>query len=372
MIAKLSANLTSTLSRYIAKTYIKNIAFLLFILLGIVYLFDTVELIRRANKRDDIPFGLVLQMGLLKLPEVGQLLFPFAVLFSAIYTFWQLTKRYELIVVRSAGFSVWQFLTPVVGVALLFGVLQMTMINPLGALLLGKFTELENTYLNRNASQIAVFEEGLWLRQDLNDDGDYSILHAGKIQQPSWKLEDVSVLKFNKSNLFQERIDAKQASLEQGRWLLNDVVIHVPSKPSEKQQFYALETSLTLKEIEDSFASPETMSFWRLPHYIETLEATGFDPARLKIHYQNLWAQPLLFAAMVLLAATVSMRPPRFRGAFALIVLGIAIGFLVFFLSSFLQALGASGQIPIVLAAWSPALICFLLGVTVLMNLEDG
>jgi lipopolysaccharide export system permease protein len=41
-------------------------------------------------------------------------------------------------------------------------------------------------------------------------------------------------------------------------------------------------------------------------------------------------------------------------------------------MSSFLQALGASQQIPVILAAWSPSLICFLLGVTVMMNLEDG
>ncbi|MFP4314280.1 MAG: LPS export ABC transporter permease LptG [Alphaproteobacteria bacterium] len=366
------AALTSTLSRYIARTYVVNMLFLLFILLGIIYLFDTIELIRRANKRDDVPLSLVLQMGLLKLPEVGQLLFPFAVLFSAIYTFWQLTKRYELIVVRSAGFSVWQFLMPVIAVAVTFGLLQMTIINPAGALLVGKFSELENTHLNNNTSQIAFFEEGLWLRQDLNNQGDYSILHAERISQPSWKLQSVTVLKFDRFNRYTERLDAKEATLESGRWLLNDVIIHEPAKAKREEKFYALDTTLTLKEIEDSFASPETMSFWQLPHYIRTLEATGFDPTRLKIHYQNLWAQPLFFAAMVLLAATVSMRPPRFRGAFALIVLGIALGFIVFFLSSFLQALGTSGQIPVLLAAWSPALICFLLGLTALMNLEDG
>lgn len=365
-------NLTSTLSRYIAKTYIINMLFLLFILLGIIYLFDTVELIRRASKRDDIPFTLVLQMGLLKLPEVGQMLFPFAVLFSAIYTFWQMTKRYELIVVRSAGYSVWQFLSPVIAVALCFGLLHMTIINPIGALLISKFSQLESTYLEHNTSQIAFFEEGLWLRQDLNDQNEYSILHSAQISQPTWTLQNVTVWKFDEDNNFLQRLDATKAQLNEGRWIFNDVILHTPGRPSIKENEFILPTKLTLQEIEDSFASPDTMSFWRLPQYIDTLEATGFDATRLKIHYQNLWAQPLFFAAMVLLAATVSMRPPRFRGAFILIIFGIAMGFTVFFLSSFLQALGTSGQIPVVLAAWSPAMICFLLGLTVLMNLEDG
>jgi lipopolysaccharide export system permease protein len=41
-------------------------------------------------------------------------------------------------------------------------------------------------------------------------------------------------------------------------------------------------------------------------------------------------------------------------------------------MSSFLQALGASHQVPVILAAWAPALISLLLGLTVMMNLEDG
>lgn len=363
----------ATLSRYIARTYFINMLFLLLILLGIIYLFDTVELIRRASKREDVPLVLILQLGLLKLPEVGQLLFPFAILFSAMFTFWQLTRRYELIVLRSAGFSVWQFLAPVIGVAVFIGIMQMMIINPLSAVLVGKFTELEREHLSRNSSQIAFFEEGLWLRQDLDTPGHYAILHAPRIENTTWNLRDVTMLQFDSSNSFLLRVDAHRAVLKEGYWEFHGVKMHRQGATAAQEvEEYELPTALTIAEIEDSFASPDTMSFWNLPDYIRTLEATGFDATRLRVYYQNLWAQPLFFAAMVLLAACVSMRPPRQRGAFILIVLGVFIGFMVFFMSSFLQALGTSHQIPVVLAAWSPALICFLLGLTVIMNLEDG
>ncbi len=364
--------ITATLSRYLARTYFINMLLLLLALLAVIYLFDTVELIRRASKRPDIPISLILQMGLLKLPEVGQMLFPFAVLFSAMFTFWQLTRRHELVVVRAAGFSVWQFLAPVMGVAVFVGILQITALNPVGSLLVGKFEQLESTYLNRQENQIAVFKEGLWLRQKTTEEQGYVILHAAKIEQPGWILKKVSALYFNDDDSFKGRVDSKQATLEKGRWLFRDVIIYQPNEKEQKEDFYALPTQLTPEDIEESFASPETMSFWHLPGYIQTLEETGFDATRLRVHYQSLLSQPLMFAAMVLLAAVVSMRPPRFRGAMALFAIGIFIGFLVFFMSSFLQALGASGQIPTILAAWSPALICFLLGLGVMMTLEDG
>jgi lipopolysaccharide export LptBFGC system permease protein LptF len=69
-------------------------------------------------------------MGLLKLPDVGQIVLPFAILFAALYTFWSLVRKQELVIVRSAGLSVWQFLAPIVGVAMLAGVVHMTVLNP--------------------------------------------------------------------------------------------------------------------------------------------------------------------------------------------------------------------------------------------------
>ncbi len=368
--------LSATLSKYLAKTYFFNMLLLLFGLLAVIYLFDTVELIRRASKHDGVPLTLVLQMGLLKLPEVGQLLFPFAILFSAMFTFWQLTRRSELVVVRSAGFSVWQFLAPIVGVAVVVGVFQVAVINPIGAVFVTKFEQLENTYLTREQNQIAIFKEGLWLRQNVNEDENqkdgYLILHAAKVAQKDWILRDVTVLSFSGQDDFLARIDAKTARLEPGRWVFEDLVMHKPQEKDRALEKIALSTKLTIEDIEESFASPETMSFWGLPGYIKTLEQTGFDATRLKIHYHSLLSQPLMFIAMVLLAATVSMRPPRQSGGFMMVSIGVFIGFFVFFMSSFLQALGASGQIPVILAAWSPALICFLLGASVMLNLEDG
>ncbi len=374
-------NITLTLSRYLARTYVLNMLILLFALLGVIYLFDTVELIRRASKHDAVPLGLILQMSLLKLPEVGQLLFPFAVLFSAMFTFWQLNRRSELIVLRSAGFSVWQFLAPVIAVALVAGALQVAVINPIGSLFVGKYKQLENYYLDSQDSEVALFKGGLWLRQstdgrilDENDDVEkgYVIVHARKIQPLGWVLKNVTVFYFGQGDTFRMRLDAKEAKLEPGQWVFKDTNIQKQGAASLTREKILLPTSLTIQDIEESFSSPESVPFWSLPGHIQTLEQTGFDASRLRVYYHSLLSQPLFFAAMVLLAASVSIRPPRMGGTLALFIMGVFVGFVVFFLSSYLQALGASQQIPPALAAWSPAIVCFLLGLTAIINFEDG
>lgn len=362
---------SSTLSRYLALSYVKNLVFFLVILLAVIYLFDTVELLRRAGNQDTLGFGFVAKLGLLKLPEVGQLLFPFIILFSALYTFWQLTRRLELIVVRSAGFSVWEFLAPVLMMAVLIGCLNTALLNPVGASLLKRFEVLENEHLSHKKNFVTVLREGLWLRQ-ITDQGDQVIIHAEDIKLPEWELSNAIILFFDAQDTFERRIDAPQIHLDEGAWVMKDAINHTPNQPSEFYPLISLPTDVTAQDLEESFASPETISFWALPEFIETMEIMGLDSTDMRIHFQSMLAQPLLFAAMVLLAATVSLRPPRQKGALMLILVGIFAGFVIFFLSSFLKALGASNQIPIILAAWSPPIVTALLGISVMLNLEDG
>ena len=167
----------TTLFRYLARVYGFNLLALTMILLGIVALFDTIELLRRAAKYADVGFGLVLRMEFLRLPELAMTIAPFIVLFAALFSFWQLGRRQELVVLRSSGVSVWQFLSPIVCVALLSGIFVVAVLDPISAAFYSRYDVLNKTYLKReNASVIALFDEGMWLKQAT--EGGHAILHA--------------------------------------------------------------------------------------------------------------------------------------------------------------------------------------------------
>ncbi len=358
------------LSWYFVRQYGFNFLILLTGLLAVIYIFDIVELLRRSSRFEDTTLSLIFMMGIYKLPEVGQMVFPFAILFSAMWTFWQLTKRHELVIIRSSGLSVWQFILPVILGGFIIGLLLVSIVNPLGAMFFSKYEKLEAQYLKHRSSDIFISKQGLWLRQDYA--GGKAILHADKIKMPQWTLHDVSVFFFSPDNVFLKRIDAGSSYLKDGAWNFRYAVSNTPGSIPQIADNTKIETDLTIGDLESSFSSPEAVSFWKLPNYIKTMEETGFDSTPLKIHFQSLLAQPLLFMAMILLAASVSLRSQRLRGTSFLILSGVIIGFIVFFTSSFLQALGASGQIPVFVAAWFPAIISLLLGIGAMMVLEDG
>src|SRR3954470_5340429 len=135
--------LSSTLSLYIGRQFLFCFLGVVSALLLIVFLFDVIEMARRAASRPAATMGLVMQLSLLKLPKLAQELAPFVVLFSTMIAFFRLARTHELTVVRAAGVSVWQFLLPVVAVALLIGGFVLAVVNPVSAVLYSKYELLE-------------------------------------------------------------------------------------------------------------------------------------------------------------------------------------------------------------------------------------
>lgn len=362
--------ISMTFSTYVARLFIVWFASVLVVLVALIVLFDVIELLRRAANREEASFGIVLAMSALKIPNFAQKILPFATLFGTMIAFWRLNRSHELVVARAAGVSVWQFLFPVLLLSLLIGVFKVTLFNPFASAMLLRFEQLEASYIRGKSSLAAVATEGIWLRQT-TELGHY-VIHAPEISPRKMELRRVIVFLFEGTDKFIGRIDAPEARLDGGYWLFDDARLSSPDGPPRRIAAYRLATEITPENIYDSFASPETMSFWALPRFIEVLEKAGFSGLRHKLHWYAQLADPVLLCSMVLIAAAFSMPPARRAGTAWLVIGGIGTGFVIYFLTDVVHALGASARLPVLLAAWAPASVSMLLGVATMFHLEDG
>ena len=112
-----------TLLKYLSRQFFISFMIFVTVLLMVIYLIDTLELIRRASSHPEVSFAQIAKMSFFQLPEVGQQLFQFAILFGALFTFWRLTRTSELVVLRAVGVSAWEFLRPAILVAVAIVVL---------------------------------------------------------------------------------------------------------------------------------------------------------------------------------------------------------------------------------------------------------
>lgn len=368
------------LSLYLGRHFLFAVLATVGIMLVIVGLLELLELVRRASEVSrGVPFLMLLQMTLLKLPTTAEKIYPFAIMIGGMIALSRLTRSSELIVTRAAGVSVWQFLLPAVVVAAALGVVFVTVINPIAAATIARFDRIEGKYITGKASLMSISPSGLWLRQTgeegipfRNKVAQEYIVHAARMDQTSYALEEVMILLFDGNHQLIGRVDGHQAQLEPGHWVVRDAVLSAPTGLPVTQAEFTIATQLTLSQIQDSFSAPETFSFWQLPGFIAVLEKAGFSALHHKLHFHSLMAMPLLLAGMVLLAAVFTLRPPRRGRTGMLIVIGLACGFLLYFMTNIIYALGATGDLPIGLAAWAPSLIVVAIASAALLHLEDG
>jgi lipopolysaccharide export system permease protein len=360
-----------TLSSYVGRQFLFAFLACTIGLLAVIMLFETLELFRRVSSRQEgAGIQIVVSMALLKLPSLAEKVIPFSALLGAMFTFWRLNRYHEYIVARAAGVSIWQFLAPPIAIAILIGLFKIAIFNPFSSAMLLKFEILQAKHIRGKSSLAALANQGIWFRQS-TETGQY-ILHARTITPHDVRLDKVIVYLMQDGDRFVGRVDAKTATLENGFWRLDNAVLTEPNKPPARYDIRRLPTDLTIGNINDSFAPPATISFWALPGFIKVLENAGFSGVRHLLHWHTHLALPLMLAAVVILAATFSLRPIRRGGGAVLIVSGIGTGFLLYFLSDVVYALGVSSKVPILMAAWSPALITSFLGIAVLLHLEDG
>jgi lipopolysaccharide export system permease protein len=363
--------LARTLSAYIARQFLTWFCGVFGTMVSVTFLLDYIELIRRAGTRVQATWGLLLEMAALKLPQTAQDVMPFAILFGTMLAFWRLTRSNELVVARAAGVSVWGFLTPAVLVASLVGIVAVTLFNPIASAMQASYEKLDNRILREAGDPLSLSHGGLWLRQS-EPEGGQIVIHGDKATTPELSLQNVSVFFFDRLGAFTSRVEARGARLDGGFWLITDGQRFSASEPPAPFAQLRLATSLTAGKIEESLASPDSMSFWELPGFIKLLEQSGFSAQRHRLHFNVLLARPFLFCAMVLVAATFSLRMQRRGGAVLLVVSGVAAGFLLYFLSDIVFALGLSGKIPVLLAAWTPVGVSLIFGSSMLLHLEDG
>jgi lipopolysaccharide export system permease protein len=359
-----------TLELYIARRFLTGILGTFALCSVLIFMIDFVELLRQSGKYGAVPATKLAVMALLRLPAYTEFLIGFAVLAGSIAALLMLARKSELAVMRAGGMSVWQFLRPGLTVAFLLGLFSVVAYNPLAAEARTRAERLFAEAFGRETNVLASQSGSSWLRQD-GADGQ-SIIGAAGAANRGLRLIGVAAYVFDPQGRFVERIDAATAELRAGYWQISDAWVVRLGREPEKFDTYMLSTYLTPERVQDALGSVFSVSFFELPGLIEVTEKAKLSSDRLRVQYELLLSRPLLCMAMVLLAATVSLRSFRSGGIQTMVITGMIGGFGFFLFAEVSRQIGMSGLAPAWVAAWLPVALVSLLSVSVLLHQEDG
>ncbi|MEM9731847.1 MAG: LPS export ABC transporter permease LptG [Pseudomonadota bacterium] len=363
-----------TLGAYLAKEFLRNILLIFLLFFFLIFVVDMIELSRKVGALADVSLGDVALIALYRAPAFAENILPFAILFGAASCLILMNRRLELVVARASGVSVWQFLLPLAFTAAFVGAFASTAYNPLSLVGQTASRGIEAAIFGKARGGISHNSQQFWLRVG-HSSGDV-VFRAQVAQERGTRLTGVTVYRYGLNMQVEERFDASRATFNddtsQPYFLLTNVMASRSGEKSRPLDSVKIPVDITRFQLQADQTDVESVSIWNLEERRRQAERAGKKTLPFETRFQTLLAQPLLFVAMVLVAATVSLTFARFGTNSKAILCGVAAGFVLYILTKLVVTFGSNGLVPPAFAAWSPAIVACLIGITVLMHQEDG
>jgi LPS export ABC transporter permease LptF/LPS export ABC transporter permease LptG len=389
-IPRLTLRFPSILDRYIARSWIGNVALVLLCFVSIFVLGELMDLVDDIMQHK-VKGRIVLHYYSLHLWHIGFLVAPVAVLVGVLITLGLLARHNEVTAMKAGGISIYRAAGPVLGMGVLASLLLYGMqewVLPVT----NKAAALDFNVIKGRPAQSSDQFDRRWVlasderfynfdyiveRTNASVRGVAEPARGGEFSVYGFSIYDVDPRSWE----LRERLFASRAlwngatpsyELERGWRRTTGERSSFRTFTSERVRVIGRDPGGEI-EPPSYFRREEkpsdTMGFAELTAYIRSLETRGFDVAKLRVQLHRKLAFPMVGFVMTLLAVPFSFIVAR-RGALYGIGIAILIAIVYWAVLGFFEALGNNALLHPALAAWAPNLAFGAIGLYLIFTLE--
>jgi len=357
------------LSFYITRKFFKDFFLCLLTFTSIIQVFTIIDVLRKKDL-NSVTILPIIKLLLLKTPYIADSILPYMVVLSMIYTFHNLSKNNELVIIRSVGISVWQFIFPIILSFFVFSLIYVVVLNPFIASTYHGYNKYKSILGGADESVIELSINGIWLK-DKSDANLDSYIHASKIHHQGKYLTNVSIYLNDKQNNSTTIIQAPQANIEDGRIILENATLYKSDKNPEKISSYVLKSNF--KHTESLEIIPlRSISIWDYNKTIEKLNKVGFSSIKYRYYFYKTIALPLLIVSLVIFSVPIGMVNLRKSQRNYRLAIGLGATLILYFISNLIGAMTELGSLPMQISVVIQPLVFSFIGLALIFHLEDG
>jgi lipopolysaccharide export system permease protein len=358
--------LSSVISRYVAREFLRLFAMILASFVGLYLIIDFFDRLDTLLRNDATPV-LAARYFLFKIPLVITQVTPPAVLAAVLVSLGAMSRHNEIVAFRALGVSLGQMALPLLVIA---GVIS-------GASLLWEETVVP--YCSRKFQYVNVVE--IRKRPQRSLLSDHEIWYHGR--EGFYNIDYVDGARSTLHGLTIYRIDASFApssivEVATARW--NGVGWETSAASQREFPGGQIVTralpanTVTIPETLDDFLdvrrAAEELSFTMLRERIATLTRKGIDASIYLVDLHLKLAVPFASLVLALLGVSLAGRVRRHPSVAGVIGVGLAAGFGYWVVLALANSLGNSGVLPPSVAAWSANGVFVLIGTAIFLGGE--
>lgn len=352
------------LDRYVSRQFLGTF---LVLVLGLPLLFIVIDVTDNLDKylARGLGFGKVGVSYVYQLPLFIQYAIPIAALVATVFTIGNLTRHQEIAAAKAGGVSFYRLLVPII---LLGAALSVV------ALMLGEVLPITNRKRAEILGERAMRATGV--RTDFVYQTEHGrMLSIRRLDPAAKEMTGVVVEQTGIGRRAGLHGTAERAGFTPGRgWTLEQGYLRLFGPRGEERTFSFRRLHMPdLRETpEDLLAEPkepEEMRFAEMTRFIRAIQRSGGDVRQLQVDRAQKIALPLAVLVIVIFGAPLATSSRRGGAAYGVgISLAITMVYLMLFKVG--RAVGASGGLPPLVAAWAPNALFLVAGLVLLARVR--
>ena len=352
------------LDRYIARQFL---ATFLGLVIGLPWLFIIADVTDNLDKylARGLPRGAVAMSYIYQLPQFTVWAIPIAGLVATVFTIGTMTRHQEIAAAKAGGVSFYRLVAPIILLATVLSV---------GAVGLGELVPITTRkrleVLGEKSYNAATLRTNFVFQAE-----DGRTLSIRRLDTDLAEMSGVVIERDQTEREAGSHIAALTAKwTPAGGWVLKGGFLRMLDEEDAEHAFRfdsvrVRQLRETPEELLAEPKEPEEMGYAEMTRFIDTIERAGGDTRKMRVERAQKITLPLALLVIVLFGAPLSTSSRRGGAAYG-VGISLAVTLVYLMLFKVATAVGASGAMPPLVAAWLPNALFFVAGLYLLVRVR--
>ena len=352
-----------TLDRYVFRLLLTRTVVAAVVLVCLAQVLELLDVTTQILERGQGLAGIG-HYALLRLPGDFQQVAALSVLVGSLFTFTQMARTSEMVVIRATGANIYRVLRMMAPVAIGMALLDFAVAAEVAPRTQDALTHWMAITATPSQAKPA---KPHWFRLGAD------LVMVGSESEDGRTLHDLRIYRRDADRNLVQEISAPLATAKHGGWRLHgSLVTRVEQDHSEVSAPYDQDwqTPLDAGALQRLIRAGQDVAFSAALGAVSGAGPSDRSPGYYQTRLNRSFAEPLGAIVMLLLSAPAALSSLRSDQAVRLLLFGLSSGLLFLVADGLLTALGETSALPPVLAAWSAPVAFTALAVTVLLSAE--
>lgn len=351
---------------YIAKHFLYRFFTLTIGILLLIFVITFAEMLRKVDEHTHETFFDIIYLSLSQIPPIIDKIFPFLILLSSLWSVLGLVKTSELVIVKTAGISLWAISKIYFYTACIVSLIYVFVLMPFFAMMHHDYRQWEN---NRVDAAYHIHKKII-----LKDTGQVAFLTASRLVLSNNTLENVYVTLLNSQGLSETVYYSPQAIYEQTTQIIHLMEHDIFNADSQKLSVTHRD-NFDIKVNLDSLSVPKQSlsAVYDYPNLIKANHEQKLSVNTLVVLFYSLLILPLTCGIYSFISmAFVPNLAREAHKVIGVVAMTLLLGVVFYILDNWIMTVSGNGKLPVLLGIITFKIVIFFMCVIMILNKEYG